>query len=80
MPICQQHGGNRAAIGALQGGMPHNFRDNQEVVRGPQLATLPTLKIPKDLYEPGLETWLDAITDESRSWVHIPREKPDIFD
>lgn len=45
-----------------------------------QVPTPATPQIPEALYEPGLDTWVDAITDTPRSWVHIAPEKPDIFD
>ena len=37
-------------------------------------------KIPEALYEPNLDTWLDAITNEAKSWVHIPPSEPNILD
>jgi len=36
--------------------------------------------IPEAFYEPNLDTWEDFISDEPRSWVHIPPEVPDILD
>ncbi|KAL8907236.1 MAG: hypothetical protein Q9207_001537 [Kuettlingeria erythrocarpa] len=36
--------------------------------------------IPEALYEPGIDSWTEYLTDEPKSLVHIPPREPDLFD